>query len=161
MNSSRILIVESSFYPEITKELIKGATAELIKAKLKNHIISVPGAFEIPAAIKFSLMADKEKTLNNRFAGYIALGCVIQGETDHYKHICSETTRALMDISINDTIALGFGILTVNSLEQAKVRAYSLGEKNAGGKAALSCIKMIGLKTSMSLITSQKTNESA
>ncbi len=151
MNSSRILIVESSFYPEITKELIKGATAELTKAKFKNDIISVPGAFEIPAAIKFALMADKEKTLNDRFSGFIALGCVIQGETDHYKHICSETTRALMDISINNAIALGFGILTVSSLEQAKVRAHSMGEKNTGGKAALSCIKMIDLKTSMSL----------
>ena len=159
MNAFRVLIVASSFYPNISKELVKGAEIVFKKAKIDSQIVTVPGAFEIPAAIKFAIMADKNKVFKHRFSGFVALGCVVKGETDHYQHICNETTRALMDIAVNDSVPLGFGILTVGNIEQARVRADFLGDKNVGGRAAQSCMKMIELKKALNSYNKSLSNE--
>ena len=99
----------------------------------------MPGALEIPAAIAFAQSGDKH------YDGYIALGCVIRGETTHYETVCNESARALMDLSIADNLAIGNGILTVENEDQAWARA-DYRRKDKGGGAAEAAIAMAGLR---------------
>ena len=112
--------------------------------------ITVPGVFEIPAAIKFVINAMKKKSTQKNFEGFIALGAVIRGETDHYDHICREASRALMDISVKQSVPLGFGILTCENKEQANIRADIL-RGNKGADAAMACLRMMELKKELHL----------
>ena len=137
--SGNILIVESSYYEDITAALIEGASATLEAAEKNIERITVPGVFEIPASIQFTW---NEKS----FDGCITLGCVIRGETDHYEHICREVSRALMDISIKLNMPHGFGILTCENREQAWERA-DIKQKNRGARAAEACLQMVNVKT--------------
>ena len=97
--------------------LREGAERAVAAAGATCETVSVPGAFEIPAAIGFAAKAE------GRFDGFVALGCVIRGETTHYDHICNETARALQDLMRCDGVAAGYGILTVENEAQALVRA--------------------------------------
>ena len=137
--SGKILIVESSYYEDITDALIKGASTTLEAAEQSIERIAVPGVFEIPAAIQFAWN-------EMYFDGCVTLGCVIRGETDHYEHICREVSRALMDISIRCNMPHGFGILTCENREQAWERA-DIKQKNRGARAAEACLQMINVKT--------------
>jgi 6,7-dimethyl-8-ribityllumazine synthase len=139
-----VLIVESRFYPEIADDLARGAGAALDKAGVPYERLAVPGVFEIPAAIR--LVARSRR--GHSFGGYIALGCVIRGETDHYDHICREASRALMDISLHDGLAVGFGILTCPTADHARVRAAP-NQKNKGAEAARACLALMALKSSL------------
>ena len=137
--SGNILIVESSYYEDITDALIKGASTTLEAAEQSIERIAVPGVFEIPAAIQFAWN-------EMYFDGCVTLGCVIRGETDHYEHICREVSRALMDISIRCNMPHGFGVLTCENREQAWERA-DIKQKNRGARAAEACLQMINVKT--------------
>lgn len=140
--SPTVLIVEARFYPEIADQMAAGAIAVLDAAGVKSVREAVPGCFELPAAIKFAVAGGAPVP---RFAGFIALGCVIRGETDHYEHICREACRGLMDLSVQHEIALGFGVLTCHSYEQAWVRA-AVEQKNKGADAANACVRMMALQ---------------
>lgn len=140
-----LLIVDSPYYEDITNELIKGAVAELDKAGATYERVSVPGAFEIPAAIRFA--ADSK---DRNYDGYIALGCVIRGETSHYDYVCGESARGLQDLAINDRLAIGYGVLTVENRDQAWARA-SLDKGNKGGFVAGAALRMIALKQQFGL----------
>lgn len=129
----RILIVAATFYRDIADTLIAGAKDALSGCDV--DVIEVPGAFEIPAAIS---MADRSEF---PFDGYVALGCVIRGETSHYDYVCGESARGLMDLSLAG-IPIGYGILTVENRAQADVRA---GKKNKGKDAAEACLAMLAL----------------
>jgi len=131
-----VLIIKAPFYQHITDALVNGVTQVLDKAKVTYDQISVPGAFEIPGVIQFSEKADTE-----RYGGYIAVGCVIRGETSHYDYVAGECCRALMDLSMQG-IALGNGVLTVENEAQALVRS-NISEKNKGGDAAQACLAMM------------------
>ena len=85
------------------------------------------------------------------YAGFLALGCVIRGETDHYDHVCREASRALMDLSTEYAIAFGFGVLTCETMEQAQARA-DIDGKNKGGEAAQACLAMMDVKRHFRLI---------
>lgn len=135
---THVLIVSASFYADLTDELIRGATQALTGAGVTFETISVPGAFEVPGAIRFAMSSKK-------YDGYIALGCVIRGETTHYDYICQESARGLMDLSMQHRAAIGYGILTVETPEQAKVRA-DVKQGNKGADAAAACLRMIELK---------------
>ena len=135
---THVLIVTAGFYPDLATELLKGAKAALAKAGATHEEIGVPGAFEIPAAIRFAHS-------NQKYDGFVALGCVIRGETTHYDYVCQESARGLMDLSLQDA-AIGYGILTVENREQAKVRA-DVTQGNKGRDAAEACLRMIALKT--------------
>ena len=136
VKGARILIVESRFYPEIADALISGAETEIGRNGATSERIVVPGAFEIPGAIALAA---------SRYDGFLALGCVIRGETTHYDYVCGESARGLMDLSIRDKLAIGYGIVTVNTMEQAKARAEThRGDK--GGDAAHACLAMVALK---------------
>lgn len=137
-----IMIVEATFYKDIAEHLSKGAKEALIDAKCSFECFEVPGALEIPAAI--TLGADSGK-----FDGFIALGCVIRGETSHYDIVAGESARALMDLSINDGLAIGNGILTCDTREQAMVRADPK-HKNKGRDAVKAAISLIKLREQLS-----------
>jgi 6,7-dimethyl-8-ribityllumazine synthase len=139
---SRVLVVEARFYEDLADMLWQGAAASLAEAGAEVHRRSVPGCFELPAAIAFALGYGQGP---GPWDGYVALGCVIRGETDHYDHICREVSRGLMDLSVVHRVPLGFGVLTCHTYEQARVRA-DVGGQNKGADAAGACLRMIELK---------------
>ena len=130
-----ILIIEARFYEEIADSLGDSASNILYQNGYAIERLAVPGVFEIPAALNMAWSSEL-------YEGCISLGCVIRGETDHYDHICREVSRALMDLSVQKEIPHGFGILTCETREQADVRADA-SQKDAGGKAAHACLRMI------------------
>ncbi|MDP6805396.1 MAG: 6,7-dimethyl-8-ribityllumazine synthase [Rhodospirillales bacterium] len=146
-----ILIAEAQYYEDIAGDLRKGALEVLQAAGVSHTIVSVPGTFEVPAAIRFAIRAMELGAASQRYAGFIALGCVVRGETDHYDHICREASRALMDITINYSVAMGFGILICETIEQARVRADPAG-RNKGGEAARACLSLIDTKKDLRLV---------
>jgi 6,7-dimethyl-8-ribityllumazine synthase len=135
---TKVLIVSARFYEDIASDLETGAITTLQDAGVEFVVEDVPGAFEIPGAIAF---AHRKK----KFDGYIALGCVIRGETSHYDYVCGESARGLMELSIAQHAAIGYGILTVENEEQAWERA-GVAQGNKGRDAALACLRMIELK---------------
>jgi 6,7-dimethyl-8-ribityllumazine synthase len=138
----RILIVEARFYEGLADALLEGAKSALAQAGADCEVVTVPGALEIPAAIA---MAERNGPQDGRFDGYVALGCVIRGETYHFEIVAGESARGLMALAIDKGLAVGNGILTVEDEEQAWARArLSLGDK--GGAAARACVSMIALK---------------
>jgi 6,7-dimethyl-8-ribityllumazine synthase len=135
---AHVMIVEARFYEPLADELVRGAVAVLEKVGATYERFAVPGAFEIPAAVSFAIAS-------GRFDGYVALGCVIRGETSHYDYVCGESARGLQDLALRHNAAVGYGILTVENEEQAWVRArVSDGDK--GGDTARACLAMIDLK---------------
>ena len=139
VKGARILIVASPYYGEICDALVGGAQREIRKNGATVDVVNVPGAFEIPGAI--ALAAGKK---GRKYDGYVALGCVIRGETTHYDYVCGESARGLMDLTINRHLAIGYGIVTVNTMEQAKARAFvDRGDK--GGDSAHACLVMVAL----------------
>ena len=140
-----IMIVEARYYAHVSDELAKGAIAALDAAGASYERVTVPGAFEIPAAIHFAVAAQAAGARAARFDGYIALGCVIRGETTHYDYVCAESARGLQLLALEYGIAIGYGILTVENEAQALARAR-VDRKNKGGEAANACLAMIDLK---------------
>ncbi|MBT3787311.1 MAG: 6,7-dimethyl-8-ribityllumazine synthase [Alphaproteobacteria bacterium] len=140
-----LLVIDSEYYADVSEELVKGALAEIGKSGGTYTRVSVPGAFEIPGAIRMAVRSLELVGGRRRFDGYVALGCVIRGETSHYDHVCQEVTRGLMDIALNFSVAVGNGVLTCENKEQAMFRANP--EKgNKGGFAAAAAIRMIDVK---------------
>ena len=141
MDSSikRVLIVEAKFYPEISIDLADGAISVLDAKGFSFERVEVPGIFEIPQATKMFWESGS-------FCGSISLGCVIRGETDHYDHICREVSRKLMDLALEFRMPYGFGLITCENMEQARVRADKK-QKDVGGRAANACATMISLKS--------------
>ncbi len=131
--NSKILIVSSNYYKDISSNLEKGAINTLNENGLSFELINAPGCFEIPYLIK--------KNINN-YDGFIALGCIIKGETYHFDVISNETTRKIMDITVDNLLPIGLGVLTCYSLEQAIIRS-DVNKKNKGREAALACISLL------------------
>jgi 6,7-dimethyl-8-ribityllumazine synthase len=142
---AHILIVEARFYDDLADELARGAIAAIEARGGTYERVAVPGVLEIPAAIKFALDAMAHGGQIKRFDGFVTLGCVIRGETTHYDIVSNESARALMDLAVNRSLALGNGIQTVENGDQAWARA-KVDQKNKGGGAADACIDMIELK---------------
>ena len=136
MSGPGILIVTSRYYEHITAELEAGVTEALSAAGAEYEFLVVPGAFELPGAIAMAATAQE-------FDGFVALGCVIRGETSHYDLICSEVARALMDLSLQG-VPVAFGVLTVENEEQAKIRASRKG-KNKGREVVEAVLRMVAL----------------
>jgi 6,7-dimethyl-8-ribityllumazine synthase len=133
---TRVLIVAAPFYSAIADELIAGARAALEAAGATHELVEVPGALEIPTAIRLAARAGV-------FDGFVALGCVIRGETTHYDTVCNDSSRALTLLGL-EGLCIGNGILTVENAEQAQVRADP-GGSDKGGGAAEACLHLVGL----------------
>lgn len=140
-----IMIVEARYYDAICDELVRGAIDAITTAGATYERFTVPGAFEIPAAIRYAIRSHDFFSGRKRFDGYVALGCVIRGETSHYDYVCGESARGLQDLALQYTLALGYGILTVENEDQAWARA-KLDKGNKGGEAAKACLAMLDLK---------------
>ncbi len=132
-----ILIVEAPFYTHIADMQREGVIEALAAAGATHEVISVPGALEVPAAIAFA-------DASGQYDGYVALGCVIRGETYHFEVVAGESARAIMALTL-DGLAIGNGILTVENEAQAIARADKT-QKNKGGEAAAAALAMIALK---------------
>jgi 6,7-dimethyl-8-ribityllumazine synthase len=145
---AHILIIEARFYEHLADELARGAIAEIESRGATWERKAVPGVLEIPAAVKFALDAMAHGGVTRRIDGFVVLGCVIRGETTHYDIVSNESARALMDLSVDRSLALGNGIQTVENEAQALARVR-VNEKNKGGAAASACLDMIDLKRSM------------
>ena len=147
--ATHIMIVEAPYYAHIAAALAQGAIAVLDEAAATYQRFAVPGAFEIPAAIRFAATAS-ERGAGPYFDGYVALGCVIRGETTHYQHVCEECARGIQTLALEQRLAIGFGVLTVENEAQALTRAR-VGQRDKGGEAARACLAMIALQRSLGL----------
>jgi 6,7-dimethyl-8-ribityllumazine synthase len=132
----KLLIVVAPFYRDIADNLINGAVAEIEATGATHEIAEVPGALELPTAIGIA-----ERMSN--FDGYVALGCVIRGETTHYETVCNDSSRGLMLLGLQG-LCIGNGILTVENRAQAEVRADP-GEMNKGAGAAAAALHLVAL----------------
>ncbi|MFQ6553199.1 6,7-dimethyl-8-ribityllumazine synthase [Aestuariibius insulae] len=135
-NPVKLLIVVAPYYKDIADALVAGAKAEIEAAGGTHDLIEVPGALEVPTAIGIA-----ERMSN--FDGYVALGCVIRGETTHYETVCNDSSRAITLLGLQG-LCIGNGILTVETREQAEVRAEVDGQ-NKGGGAAAAALHLIAL----------------
>ena len=140
---ARVLIVEARYYSDLSDALLAGAKRALDAAGAEYNVVSVPGALEIPSAIA---IAEEQSRLpvNVRYDGYVALGCVIRGETYHFEIVSDQSASGIMLLGIRGTI-IGNGILTVEDEDQAWARAR-LSEGDKGGGAARACMDLIALK---------------
>jgi 6,7-dimethyl-8-ribityllumazine synthase len=138
---ARVLVVEARFYAHINDLLLTGARRVLEAASAEVAHVVVPGALEIPPAIAMAQMAD-------HFDAYVALGCVIRGETTHYELVAGESCRGLMDLGICAGAAIGNGILTVENEQQALVRADP-ADQDKGGGAALAALRLLAWRRAL------------
>ena len=161
--TSRIMIVEARFYEDIADLMMESVKAELDDAGATYECFRVPGAFELPGAIRMAIGAqenlyaidyqddyakasnDTQVGLLDGYHGYIALGCVIRGETTHYDYVCQESARGLNDLVLRYGVALGYGVITAENKEQALARARRDRHDRAGA-AARACLAMIEIK---------------
>jgi 6,7-dimethyl-8-ribityllumazine synthase len=132
----KLLIVVAPYYRAIADDLIAGAQATAASCGAEVEVVEVPGALEVPTTIA---MAERQA----KFDGYVALGCIIRGETTHYDTVCNDSSRALSLLGLQGA-CIGNGILTVENLAQAQVRADAAGQ-NKGGGAAAAALHLIAL----------------
>ena len=149
-DSPHVMIVESPYYEEINNNMVKSVLIELSKVDATYERFEVPGSFELPAAIRFAIGSETSNPERKKFDGYIALGCVIRGETSHYDYVCGESARGLNDLVLEHGIALGYGVLTTENREQAVARS-SRDQHDRGGAAARACLAMIKIKRELNL----------
>jgi 6,7-dimethyl-8-ribityllumazine synthase len=140
---TRVLIVEARFYDDIADALLAGAKRALEQAKASFDVLTVPGSLEVPAAIAVAAHAAEKR--GQPYDGAVALGCVIRGDTIHFEIVSQESARALMDYAVNHRFPVGNGILTVDTEQQAWVRAR-MEEADKGGDAVRACLAMVKLK---------------
>ena len=133
MKKLKILVIESNYYESISRKLFLGAKNVIKQMKSEYKKITVPGALEIPVVLE---------RYKKKYDGFIILGCVIRGETTHYDLVQKITSFEVYKIVNRNKLALGFGLLTVENIFQAKERA-DVKKKNIGGNAAHVCFKMI------------------
>ncbi len=132
----KVLLIEARFYEDISDALAAGAIAALETAGASYERITVPGALEIPGVIRMAM---------NRYDAFVALGCVIRGETTHYDIVSGESARGIMDLTVQHNVAIGNGIITVEDEDQAWARA-KMDDLDKGGGAARAALRMLEIK---------------
>ncbi|WP_296746131.1 6,7-dimethyl-8-ribityllumazine synthase [Mesorhizobium sp.] len=140
---AHLLIIEARFHDGLADALLEGATTALDEAGATYDVVTVPGSLEIPAVITFALDGAAEG--GTQYDGFVALGSIIRGDTYHFDIVANESSRALMDLSVQEAIAVGNGILTTENDAQAWARARRT-EGDKGGFAARAALTMIALK---------------
>jgi 6,7-dimethyl-8-ribityllumazine synthase len=135
---SRYAIVVGRFYEDLAEKLVTSAQAVFEESGGEVDIFDVPGAYELPLGAKYC--AD-----SGRYAGVAALGAVIRGETTHYDYVCGECARGLMDVQLSTGVPCGFGVLTVENMDQALARAGG-GKRDSGRHAAEAVLMMLALR---------------
>ena len=136
----KILIINSNYYKSLSKNLVKKAKISLASTKFSVSIVDVPGVFEIPIAIRRNI---------KKFDGFVALGCVIKGETPHFNLICASTFNAILKLSVDFNKPIGNGVITALNMNQAVQRSGEIGSKkpNKGFEAANAVISILNNET--------------
>ncbi|MEW6389457.1 MAG: 6,7-dimethyl-8-ribityllumazine synthase [Pseudomonadota bacterium] len=140
----RLLIVEGRSHSGVSDELLRGAAQAIEAYGAEYDVITVSSALQIPTAIALAEDAG-QGPMGRRYDGYVALGCVIRGETYHFELVSNETARGLQDLGIGRRLPIGFGVLAVDDEQQAWARA-KVSEGDRGGAAAKACLETIALK---------------
>ena len=137
--SARYAIAVGRFYEDLADRLVAGAREELEAAGVSEiDVFEVPGAFELPLAAKYAAQS-------GRYAGVVCLGAVIRGETSHYDHVCAEAARGIAQVSLDTGVPCAFGVLTVETMEQALARAGG-NKRHQGRDAARATLAMAELR---------------
>ena len=139
MTNRKVLIIISKYYKDISENLLKSALTFLEENAIPFDVIEVPGALEIPQVLNFQI--NNSKNLKFAYEGYIALGCVIKGETYHFDIVSNETNRCLMNIALKHFFPLGNGVITAYNYDQALKRSLDKGKE-----AAQACYELIKIK---------------
>jgi 6,7-dimethyl-8-ribityllumazine synthase len=137
-----VLIVRAPYYQGVVDGLTEGAARILDEAGARHETLDVAGAFELAQAIRIAVSVARAG--GRRFDGFVALGCVVRGETDHYDFICQASMQGLMQVALDHAVALGTGLLTVDSLAQAEARSGQDGH-NKGAEAAVAALVQISV----------------
>ncbi|MBM3504824.1 MAG: 6,7-dimethyl-8-ribityllumazine synthase [Alphaproteobacteria bacterium] len=145
-----LLIIEARFYTHLSDFLAAGAIKAIEAHKGTYRRIEVPGSLEIPGVVRMAVEAMERGATEERFDGFVALGCVIRGETSHYDHVCQESIRGLQELVLRHGIAVGMGILTCENEAQASERARP-DRGNKGAAAAEAALTMIAVRRSFRL----------
>ena len=138
MSSGRFAIAVGRFYADLAERLVAGACAAFEERGARVDVHDVPGAFELPLAAR--LCAE-----SGHYAGVAALGCVVRGETDHYDYVCAEAARGIQDVQLATGVPCAFGVLTVETMDQALARTGG-GKRDQGEHAAQAVLALAGLK---------------
>lgn len=145
-DSTRYAICVGSFYTDLAERLIKGAREEFAAAGVgedRIDVMEIPGAFELPLAAHYC-------ATSGRYAGVACLGAVIRGETDHYDFVCNEAARGIQDVQLATGVPCGFGVLTVENMDQALARTGG-GKRDQGASAARAVLRMNEIKSDLGL----------
>jgi 6,7-dimethyl-8-ribityllumazine synthase len=138
----KFAIVVGRFYTDLAERLVSGAQRAFAEAgEGEADVFGVPGAFELPPAAKY--LAE-----SGRYDGVACLGAVIRGETDHYEYVCTEAARGIMDVQLRTGVPCAFGVLTVDSLDQAVARTGG-GKRDQGAHAAEAVVTLARLRSSL------------
>ena len=138
----RVALCVARFYGDLAEKLVSGARAALEEAGITDvDEFDVPGAFELPLAAKYAAES-------GRYAGVVCLGAVIRGETSHYDHVCNEAARGILDVSLRTGVPCGFGVLTVENMDQALARTGG-GKRHQGRDAAEAVLRMAALRAEL------------
>jgi 6,7-dimethyl-8-ribityllumazine synthase len=135
----RVLMVRAPYYRGVVDGMTRAAEAIFAEVAAEVTIVDVAGAFELPQAVRIAVRGAGQK-----FDGYVALGCVVRGETDHYEFICESAMNGLMNVALQFGLCLGTALLTVDTQAQAQARSRETGA-NKGAEAAVACLKQIAL----------------
>src|SRR5947209_409330 len=140
----RVALCVATFYEDLAERLEQGAREALGEAGIEQvDRFAVPGAFELPLTAKFAAES-------GRYAGIVCLGAVIRGETDHYDHVCRETARGISQLQLLTGIPCGFGVLTVDTMEQALARVSGGSKRDSGRHAAEAVLATLAIKDELS-----------
>ena len=142
METGPYALIVGRFYAELAERLVAGARAELEEAGVEEiDVFDVPGAFEIPLAASYAAQS-------GRYAGIVCLGAVVRGETSHYDHVCAEAARGIQDVQLRTGVPCGFGVLTVETMEQALERTGG-GKRDQGRDAAAAALAMARVRAQL------------
>ena len=137
---TRVALCISRFYEELAEALEQGARDALEEAGITDvDSFTVPGAFELPLISRYAAES-------GRYAAIVALGAVIRGETDHYNYVCGETARGLQDVQLRTGVPVGFGVLTVDTAEQARARVKGGSKRDTGRHAVEAALASLAVK---------------
>jgi 6,7-dimethyl-8-ribityllumazine synthase len=140
MSDRRVALCVATFYPDLAQRLEDGARSALGEAGIEEiDRFEVPGAFELPLIAKYAASS-------GRYAAVICLGAVIRGETDHYDYVCSETARGVQQVQLDTGVPCGFGVLTVDNMDQALERVRGGNKRDTGAHAAEAALAALEVK---------------
>lgn len=136
----RVALCVANFYPELAQRLEAGAREALTQAGIEEiDRYEVPGAFELPVIAKYAAVSD-------RYSAVVCLGAVIRGETDHYDYVCAEAARGIQEVQLETGVPCGFGVLTVDTMEQALERVRGGSKRDTGEHAVQAALAVLDVK---------------